>query len=136
MSKSSFTVIYIIQGILNIKVMLAALAIIHISMDRKFIMTIMNFKWTLYMSSINKVQNRWDLSQKTSFYLHYALWNPTLNCIIAIAIPFLFRLSLWIIFWTVYDYNYIKVCFTGKLWKFLLIISKFALEGNYEYLFS
>ena len=54
-------------GILNIKVMLAALAIILISMDKKFIMTIMNFKWSLYMSSINKVQSRWDLSFKTSF---------------------------------------------------------------------
>ena len=28
------------------------------------IITIMNFKWNLYMSSINKVQNRWDLSLK------------------------------------------------------------------------
>ena len=47
-----------IQGILKIKVMLAALAIIHTSLDKKLIMTIMNFKRTLYMSFINKVQNR------------------------------------------------------------------------------
>ena len=38
-----------------------------LSMDKKFIITSMNFKWTLYMSSNNKVQNRWDLSLKTSF---------------------------------------------------------------------
>ena len=43
---------WIPPGILNIKVMLAALAIILISVDKKFIMTIMNFKWTLQMSSI------------------------------------------------------------------------------------
>ena len=42
--------------------MLAAQAIIPLSMDKKFIMTIMNFKWILYMSSIYKDQNRWDLS--------------------------------------------------------------------------
>ena len=52
--------------------MLAALAIILKSLVEKFIMTIMNFKWTLYVSSINKLQKRWDLSkkkkqQKTSF---------------------------------------------------------------------
>ena len=58
---------WIPPGILNIKVMLAALAIIIICMDKKFIMTIINFKWTLKMSSINKVQNRWYLYLKTSF---------------------------------------------------------------------
>ena len=35
-----------------------------LSIDKKFILIIMNFKWTLYMSSINKAQNRWDLSLK------------------------------------------------------------------------
>ena len=33
-----------------------------LSMDKKFNITIMNFKWTLYMSSNNIVQNRRDLS--------------------------------------------------------------------------
>ena len=41
---------WIPPGILNIKVKLAALAIILLSMDNKFIMTIMNFKLTLYRS--------------------------------------------------------------------------------------
>ena len=36
---------WIPPGILKLKVMLAALEIIHINMDKKFIMTIMNFKW-------------------------------------------------------------------------------------------
>ena len=54
--------LWILPGILNTKLMLAALATILISMDKKFIMKILNFKWTLYMSSINKVQDRWDLS--------------------------------------------------------------------------
>ena len=65
-----------IQGILNIKVMLAALAIIHISMDKKFIMTIFNFKWTLYMSSKSSEQMRF-IFKKHRFHLHYASWKPT-----------------------------------------------------------
>ena len=64
---------WIPMGILNIKVLLAALAIILISMDKKFIMMIINFQWTLYISSINKVQDRWDLPKKKHrFHLHYA----------------------------------------------------------------
>ena len=74
MSKSSFTVIYrnkiFIRNFTHKKTK-SKLAIIQsynfISMDKKFIMTIKTLN-ELYMSYINKVQNRWDLSlKKTSF---------------------------------------------------------------------
>ena len=45
-----------IQGILNIKVMLTALAIIHINMDKKFIMTIMNFIYEFHQQSSEQMR--------------------------------------------------------------------------------
>ena len=51
---------------------------IIISVDKKFIMTIRHLRWTIHISFINKVQNRWDFSLKTHiFHLHHASWNPT-----------------------------------------------------------
>ena len=63
-------------GILNIKVMLTALIIIHISMDKKFIMTIMNFKWLYIWVPLTKFRTDEIYLKKHRFHLHYALWNP------------------------------------------------------------